>query len=104
MVALKNFFTRILLNLLGAFIVEVFSKLIEMIKDKIKDYYRNKMENENDDQKRKDIEKTMKDVCEIFDDINNKIPDILKSVTEEHLQQLDNKVKFKKLESSKKKE
>jgi len=54
MVALKNFFTRILLNLLGAFIVEVFSKLIEMIKDKIKDYYRNKMENENDDQKRKD--------------------------------------------------
>jgi hypothetical protein len=104
MVALKNFFTRILLNLLEAFIVEVFSKLIEMIKDKIKDYYRNKMENENDDQKRKDIEKTMKDVCEIFDDINNKIPDILKSVTEEHLQQLDNKVKFKKLESSKKKE
>jgi hypothetical protein len=54
MVALKNFFTRILLNLLEAFIVEVFSKLIEMIKDKIKDYYRNKMENENDDQKRKD--------------------------------------------------
>ena len=46
----------------------------------------------------------MKDVCEIFDDINNKIPDILKSVTEEHLQQLDNKDESKKLESSKKKE
>ena len=91
MEAVKRFLTKLIITIFKVILIDVIDRIIKMVRKKVDEYYERKKKNEKNDEKKRDFEKQKEDVSRIFDDIDKEIPDILKKVSKEQLQRIEDK-------------